>query len=53
MHCTFVALNSFCTGGDFIFVGFALDMPLRREYSINYYTYTPHVCHVIIHLSFS
>jgi HNH endonuclease len=33
-------------------VGFALDLPLRREYSFNY-TYTPHVCHVIILLSFS
>jgi len=52
MHCPFITFNSFCTGGNFICVGIALDMLLRREYSINY-TYTPHVCHVIIHLSFS
>jgi len=35
---TYVLLSE---SGNFISVGFALDMPLRREYSINY-TYTPH-----------
>ena len=49
---SFVAFNSFCTGGDFIFVGFDLDMPLGWEHSINC-TYIPHVCHVIIYLPFS